>query len=164
MKIDLIRLINNFVESIDINETITFDESYLSNTDIRKLSEIKVSGSIVKTNADMFFLKLLVEGTMILPCAITLEDVNHDFALEINEVLSEIDEEDEKYLKINGNSIDILPIIWQNIVLEVPFRVVKDEEYHINKSGDGWRLMTEEEKEMEKTDSKLEDLKDLLDN
>jgi uncharacterized protein len=162
LKIDLTRLMNNFIESIDINEVINFDDSYLTNTAIRRLSDVKVTGSISKTMADMYYLKLLVAGTMILPCAITLEDVEYNFGIEINEILSDIDDEDEKYLKINGNCIDILPIIWQNIVLEVPFRVVKDEEYHANVSGNGWRLITEEERQQDKEEPKLEGLKDLL--
>ena len=36
---------------------------------------------------------------MVLPCAITLEDVNYPFCININEILSEWDLDDENILK-----------------------------------------------------------------
>lgn len=162
MIIDLTRLVQNFTDKIEINEIINFDGTYIKNTDIRKLDNVKVVGTIIKGESNIYYLNLLVTGIMILPCAITLDDVPYQFSSEISEILSDTDENDEKYLKINGNSIDILPIVWQNIVLEVPIRVVSETAYKVNRAGDGWKLVTEEEVIEQTVDPRLEKLTDLL--
>ena len=69
-------------------------------------------------------------------------------------------EDFEKNYKIVSNTLDILPILWENIVLEIPSRVVKDDA-HIKTEGDGWCLTSEEDYESSK-DNKLSDLKELL--
>jgi len=165
MVLNLNRLINNFIENIDINETIIFNDEYLKNTDIRKLSEIIVNGTIISTDENLYVLKLTIKGEMILPCSVTLEDVVYHFEIKIDDIISENDENDENYIKITNNSIDIMPIIWQNIVMEIPLKVVSPNIDRMKYEGDGWRLMTDEERN--KTfgnDSRLKNLNDLLDN
>lgn len=163
MNTDLTRLMNNFTDKIEISEIISFDSTYIKNTDIRKLDDVKIIGAITKSESDIYYLNLSVKGTMILPCAITLDDVEYPFSIEISEILSDVDENDEKYLKINGNCIDILPIVWQNIVLEVPLRVVSKTAYKVNRAGDGWKLITSDDEQKEQTiDPRLEKLTDLL--
>ena len=60
------------------------------------------------------------------------------------------------------NTIDILPIIWENILMEIPMRVVSEEAKNsdISLEGNGWKFVTEEE---EKT-SPLSELMDYLDD
>ena len=50
----------------------------------------------------------------------------------------------EENNKIINNSIDLIPIIWQNIILEVPLKVIDPNFEAKNMSGDGWRFVTEE--------------------
>ena len=100
MILDLTRLINNYVEEIKINEKLFFGDKYIKNTEIRKLSEIIVEGCISCTTEKLYDLNFIVKGEMVLPCAITLEDVNYPFCININEILSEWDLDDEKYIKI----------------------------------------------------------------
>ena len=50
----------------------------------------------------------------------------------------------EEYVKIMQNNIDIISIIWQNIVLEIPLRVVSEDIDDSLTSGDGWKLIREE--------------------
>ena len=57
------------------------------------------------------------------------------------------------------NSIDILPIIWENILMEIPMRVVSEDAEDITLSGDGWKFITGEEKT---ENSELSKLKELL--
>lgn len=51
-----------------------------------------------------YYLDLEISGIMVLPCAVTLKPVNHDFNIKIsdnlNELLSEIDKNIKKDLKI----------------------------------------------------------------
>lgn len=158
MKIDLLPLINNFVEFIDIDEEVELPIDYYKNTDIRRLSKIELKGSINDIGENVYCLKLKASGIMILPCALSLEDVEYPFEINIEENVGN-DEEFEKNYKIVSNTLDILPILWENIVLEIPNRIVKDN-VKIEKSGDGWCL-TDEGKL--KSNNQLNDLKELLD-
>mgnify|MGYP003293560481 FL=1 len=99
---------------------------------------------------------------MVLPCAITLKPVNYPFNIEISGEIEELMENFEENSTNFQNSIDILPIIWENILMEIPMRVVSDEaeNSNITKEGEGWKFVTEEE---DKT-SPLSELMDMLDD
>lgn len=159
MKIDLSEIKNN---EIVIDNVLTLDKSYYDNTEIRSLSPIKVSGSI-SYNDDIYTIELTLKGEMILPCAVSLEDVVYPFDIEILETIGEGNTENEDYLEIIDNSIDIMPIIWQNIVVEIPMRITCPKCENVKMEGEGWRLLSEEEKKME-SDSRLDKLRDLLDD
>ena len=51
-----------------------------------------------------------------------------------------------------------MPILWQNIVLEVPISITKEKDAHL--SGEGWELKNEEDKET--IDPRLAELSKLL--
>ena len=145
MKIDLTRLINNFVESISFDDVIEIDNEHLKRTEIRRITPVIVKGVITKNSDYTYLLSIGISGTMVLPCSITLEDVDYPFNIEINEFLDENDENNEEYIKIFENSIDIFPIVWQNIVMEIPLKVVSPNANRRNISGIGWNLISEDD-------------------
>ena len=156
MIIDLLPLINNSKNLIEINEYVLIPNEYYKNTDIRNLDKVLVSGVVNKISDDVFNLRVSAKGKMILPCALSLEDVEYPFEFNIDETVG-FDDEFEKNYKIISNTLDILPILWENIVLEIPSRVVKDN-VKIETKGDGWCLTSEEDLK----NNKLSDLKELL--
>ena len=81
-----------------------------------------------------------IAGTMICPCAITLEDVRVPFEISDDTRLSFIDEEDSYF--IEGN-LDVWELCLSFILPEVPIKVVKSDKIEYPR-GDGWRVMTEE--------------------
>ncbi|MDD2377352.1 MAG: DUF177 domain-containing protein [Bacilli bacterium] len=159
MQIDIIRLINNITEYIDIDEYHSFDESYLSKTELLKLDNVHITGYLTKDNMENIILNLVIEGSMVLPCSLTLEPVDYPFKIEINDNLEKIYEEIDEKLPNFEKTIDILPIIWENILMEIPMKVTSSDIKDIKLSGDGWQLVTEENKEV---NPELEKLKDLL--
>lgn len=159
MIIDLLELINGKEKELNIDEKIEIPHEYYEKTDIRHLDSVNVKGIIYPIGEDVFNLSLEVKGKMILPCALTLEDVDYPFNINIDQNVGN-SEDFEKNYKIVSNTLDILPILWENIVLEIPSRVVKDDA-HIKTEGDGWCLTSEEDYESSK-DNKLSDLKELL--
>ena len=158
MNIDLLRLKNNVDKVIEINEDISFDGFDFSGTDLIDLKDVHVSGNITKDSMDDICLYLSVSGVMVLPCAITLEEVFHNFSFVVDDKLENILEELKNDKKIE-NTIDILPIIWENILMEIPMRVVSPNAKLDNLKGDGWRFVTDEVKSV---NPELEKLKDLL--
>ena len=162
MQYDLVRLNNNIVKSIEVNEVYSFTQDELKGTDLLKLDEVRVEGEIFKNSLGNIELNLDVEGIMVLACAITLKPVNYPFNIEISGEIEELMENFEENSTNFQNSIDILPIIWENILMEIPMRVVSDEAENSNMTmeGEGWKFVTEEE---EKT-SPLSELMDMIDD
>ena len=161
MQFDIIRLNNNIEKIIPIDETYSFTQDELMGTDLLKLDDINVCGELYKNSLGNIELNVDVEGVMQLPCAITLKPVDYPFAITISGELEELMENMEENQRNFQNTIDILPIIWENILMEIPMRVVSDEAKNsdMNISGDGWKFVTEEE-----TKSPLSELMNYLDD
>lgn len=160
MQIDITRLKSGIVSGITIDETKTFTKEELEGTDFLELKDVQVDGTLTKGSTDGYELDVVIEGTMVLPCAITLVPVSIPFTTTIQgnveELLEEIGEIDKKM----ENTIDIFPIIWENILVEIPTRVISEDAKNISLEGNGWKLCTEEQNEG--INPELQKLRDLL--
>ena len=155
--IDLIKLKSKIVDEIKIDQNIQFDEEQLKQAGILELKEAKITGII--TEQDGYYLNARIYGEMILPCSITLKPTNHPFDFEIEGNIQEMLEEIGKNDKNLENTIDILPIIWENILMEIPMRVVNENIHDATLKGEGWSFVTEEQPSI---NPELQKLKDLL--
>ncbi len=145
---------------IEVDNEITIDKEEFKNTDIIELKKANIKGTISKYGDDDYELDLVLTGTMVLPCSITLAPVDYDFNVEIQGVYTEMMQEIENFSKKIENSLDIFPIIWENILMEIPIKVTCPEATDLKLSGDGWKLVTEED--LGNTASAFDKLKDLL--
>lgn len=141
MNIDITKLKSGVEEYIPIDLCYNFTKEDLQDSEIMELSNVQIVGEITY-HLDMFHLHVTVEGTMVLPCSISLKPVEYPFSFEIDE---DFDEDLQENLKNVQNSLDILPIIWENILMEIPMRVVSSDLSDVKTSGDGWKLITEED-------------------
>ena len=143
-------------KGIVLDDTVSFGEEYIGKTPIQKLDNIKVDGRVYYSVTNEVVLEAKVTGEMVLLDAVSLEPINYPINIEISEVLSEND--DEKSEK-EAKTLDIMDILWQNIVLEVPISIRKDPDKKYDLHGDGWELIDEESK---KVDPRLAPLLELL--
>lgn len=157
MNIDIVRLKNDIEPYISINEKIVIPKELIEKSNIISMDEVSVVGEIYKSDDD-FELDLKVKGVMVLPCTVSLKPINYNFDIKIQDKYYESLEEIEKNIKKSNNTIDILPILWENILVEIPIRITDPDSETVT-SGDGWRLVTEE---VRKTNLALEKLKDIL--
>ena len=129
-------------KGINIDDTISFDKSYIEKTPIKKLDNIKVKGRAYYSVTNEIVFDCDVKGTMVLEDSLTLEPVDYPIDIHINEILGENTEENTKN---ESKTLDIIDILWQNIVLEVPisFRADPNKEYDLK--GEGWELLKEED-------------------
>lgn len=136
MIIELDELFCHNKEEIKIDSDLNFSNEYISSS-IKGLKDAHFSGIIKEKSDESIHLIGMLTGTMILEDAISLDDVDYSFS-------SEIDENIEEFLENNQNTIDILEVLWQNIVLEIPLKytVVKDLSKY---QGDGWKVISEDE-------------------
>ena len=157
MKIDLSKIIYNNAYKVPVEGEIIIPDEMLIKTDIRRISPVKVIGYIYN-NEEELELDINITGTMILPCARTLKDVKYPFDIKINDVIGQ---NSENSLEINQNTLDIFPIVWQNILVDIPLRVLAPDAKEEPLEGDGWRLITDEDKK-EEIDPRLAKLKDYI--
>ena len=155
MNIDLTRLNSNIDKKVLIDITYSFDKEILGN-DIKSLDNVKIKGEITKNSLDDYILKVNIQGTAILPCRITLKDVPYEININIEDSLLNLYELIGKKEEKITNSIDIFPIIWENIFMEIPTFVVSPEAKDIEIEGDGWSYNKTNQEENEF--SKLKDL------
>ena len=135
--IDLVPLYSQSVKEIDLSGTYEIPKSYLKKTDVLELTSIEIKNGLIKEVEDDFYIIMKIKGKMKIKDSVTLEDVWYSFDIDLNEKLDEFIENNEK-------SLDIIEVLWQNIVLEVPLRysVVSD---YSKYQGDGWKLVSEED-------------------
>ena len=153
MNIDLTKLITTHIEEIEVSGEVNIPDTLFERTQIRKLKDVNFTGSIVKLCDGDYQISGNLVGVMVLPDDITLESVEVNFASEIEENFSDFSKNEEKNLEIVKNRLDITEFLWQNILVEIPLQVVSEKNAHITLEGDGWRLITEEELELEKSNN-----------
>lgn len=131
MRIDLRKLYS--LASVDVDGVITFPEERLKSAGIIRLEDVSVHGKAIINYEDEIELDLDLSGKMYLPCAISLEEVEVPFATKIEEIIGENN--------INNNFyLDLSDILWENIVLEIPIKVVKEGVHLETSSGKGWSV------------------------
>ena len=152
MTIDLFNLVVNN-KTINIDSDIIIPNEYLENSGIRRLNNIHFKGNIKKLVDDTYSLEGVLSDTMILADDITLEDYEYNFTSEIEENIEETSINLQK-------TLDITDILWQNILIEVPSKVVNDKNKNIKLEGNGWRLISEDD--LNSKNNPLSELEDLL--
>ncbi len=151
MEIDLNIL--NVKSKVDIDMQVSFPKEDLNKAGILDMEKVNVKGNL--TYNEEYILKVNIKGEMTLPCSLTLEPVNYPFDIDIDENIDEFIENSKKTQK----TIDILPIIWENILMEIPMKVISPNAKNMKTKGEGWELITDSE---EKGNHSLAKLKDLL--
>ena len=139
--IDLSSLHSRTEEEIVLQEEYELPKDYYQNTDIQELSILTVDGKILyKENEEGEFSDYFVgtiQGEMILPDSISLENISYPFKIEYDDFIS------EKCIK-NENMLDIFEFLWENTVLEVPLQFTKVQDLS-KVHGDGWKVVREED-------------------
>ena len=144
MIIDLTELMTNNKEVLNLSFSVSYDEDKFVNTSIKELRDTIFKGKIRKIYDDDYEIEGNLSGVMVLPDDITLDDVLYEFSIDVMENFSEYDNE-ENNLVIFQNKLDISDYLWQNILVEVPLKVVSEKSKNIKLKGNGWRFITESE-------------------
>ena len=152
MKIDITKLLNSYIDIIEINQIVNIPNELLSNSLITELKNVNLTGDITLDEDDNINLNGKLSGVMILKDDITLAPVEYQFTTILEEILQK-----------NKNILDITDILWQNILVEIPSKVRSTDE-DINLEGDGWRVISEEQfmKERSKSNNPFANLDELL--
>ena len=130
-------LLNGMKNVITIDDEFFIPKESFQNSGILDLFKIKVDGKLTMPSDDNLLLDISCKGIMTIEDSVSLKPVKYHFSFEINEnVLEKL--ENDKF------TLDILSILWENIVLEIPIRYSEVTDYK-EYSGDGWKVISEEE-------------------
>ncbi len=110
----------------EFSMTLDFSDKIIG-TDILNISPVEVVGDFEIIDNRLFIFYIDIKCKLTLACALTLKEVEYNFDFSTEEIFSE--EEIEDYNLIEGITIDLSPIIWQNILLEKPMRVLSENAY-----------------------------------
>ena len=149
------------------NKSVTYDTDFVINADTYKevgildLKNLHVTGDISLNSVSMLAVNLIITGIMVIPDSVTTEPVDYPFTSKIEEEYDINDEFFLEYYQKEQNILDIMKILWENIVLEVPMRFTLAKDAHL--SGDGWSLGEDKNKD-DQIDPRLAKLAELLDN
>lgn len=146
-------------QGIFIDTIISFDEEYLRVSEIKKLDNVHVSGRIYYSLTKEVIFAGNVNGNMTLVDGYSGDLIDYPFNIDLDEILANFSNEDEKMGKKPKNSLDLKEVLWENIVLEVPIVVSKDNKVK-TKKGEFWEVRDENSK---KDDPRLECFRTLLD-
>lgn len=136
MKIDLIKL--NTKGRVDFDENPDF-EGY-SHESIKEFRDVRCQGFILDNGTEDYEVNLHIMGTMILKSAVNSSDVPYELDIKFDDFVTNLVEN----YKISSNSLDILPIIWENILLEIPIRAVNETDEFQSIQGEGWEILDAE--------------------
>ncbi len=152
MQIDITKLLNGYVDNLELSSEVNIPEDLLESSLITNLKNVLISGDISLNEEDNLVLTGTISGIMVLKDDITLEPVEHTFNTNLEEIFEK-----------SKNILDITDILWQNILVEIPSKVRSTNE-DINLEGDGWRVISEEqfEKERSKSNNPFANLDELL--
>ena len=158
MELNLATLSN---EAVNYDEDFTVDAELYKSVGIIDLKNCHVSGTISLNSVSMLVVNLNITGVMVIPDSVTTEPVDFPFTSKIEEEFDINDENFLEYYQKEQNILDIMKILWENIVLEVPMRFTVTKDAHL--SGDGWSLGEDKNKD-DQIDPRLAKLAELLDN
>lgn len=134
--IDLTPLYSGVLNNISLDGEYSIPKERIIDPRIINLSKISVKGNISK-DVDDYKINMIIKGDMTINDSITLEEIKYPFDIEFDDNLND-------FIENNENSLDIIGILWQNIVLEVPLRFTLVDDYS-KIQGDGWKLVSEED-------------------
>lgn len=149
-----------------IDEIINVDEVKELDPTIKEVSPMHIKGRADIDSAKVTF-HLKINGHLILPCSRTLVDVNFPVNVETTEtfLLKGLDYESvEEVHEVKGDLIDLMPVICEILLLEVPMQVFceNSSEEGAPQSGKDWVVIQEQDKK-DKIDPRLAGLAKFFD-
>ena len=113
-------------EYLTFQTSYTFEEYSKSVNGLISIGEVKVDGRAKCIGLDKYKFDLHICASLELEDAWTLEPVPFEIDIEVTEIFDK-DETDEDVRVIEKNTVDLYDVVWENILLEIPMRIVKEE-------------------------------------
>lgn len=130
------------IRKMEVKQIIQIPSSYYKKTDIIDITDIYVEFSIFQNANQEDVLKLHATGSFVFEDARTLLNVEDPFVIDFETILNEESDFCGSFLANSQNTLDILEILWENIVLEIPISFTVSDEIKsvgLNDSGGNYK-------------------------
>ena len=151
---DLLNIADQKSYEVDIVKKEIKDNIFL-----RAIKNVEGDLTFYYDASDKLRINYALQGYMVCPCAVSLEDVDVKFDINEDEEVSSNTEDDGFYLPQDS---DIDDLVLQIVMPEVPIKVVKNEKIEYSR-GDGWSFVSEDDfdsNRKEQIDPRLQKLKE----
>ena len=137
------------IRNMKCHEHVDIPKEFYEKTDVLEVSPVDLEFEIYQdgNQDDVLFLK--AQGKFTLEDARTLEPVFYPFQLEMNEKIAENNEVFEKNFENSKNTLDIMAILWENIVLEIPISFTVSDTLEKEDEEHGWTVGEEKKDELD---------------
>ncbi|MBS4217858.1 DUF177 domain-containing protein [Bacillus sp. FJAT-49711] len=132
--------------------------------EIRDASPIHVKGT-ARIDSQKAVFHLHLTGNLILPCSRTLVDVTYPIDIFSTEtfILKPLgfeysSDEEQEIHEANEGVVDLIPVIEELILLEIPMQVISEDAKNKEtlQSGQDWEVMTEDQFKLEQQKPKID--------
>ena len=119
------------INSFPYSFSTTFDLSALVEIkeDVYGVNPANVTGNITRIDDETYQFDFNIELVLSMACRLTLDPVDYHMVEDFSEVYSTKDNED--WYKIEKNTIDLFEMVWSNVIMNLPIRVVREDAYEI---------------------------------
>ena len=118
-------------EDLVFSGEFNFDEFVGTVNGLLSVNSVNVEGKCRCIDYDRYKFDLHITALLELEDSWTLEPVPFKVDLEVTEIFDRT-ETDEDVRIIEKNTVDLKDVVWENILLSIPMRIVKDEVKEVN--------------------------------
>ena len=139
---------------ISIDERISVeDNDFLRHTQVKSIPEVHITGTLQFDQSSLVFSDLELDGVMIVPDSITLEDLEviFDTTSQVTYSFDPVTQDDDEIIVVKKDTIDLNPEILQAVIYEAPMHITRLPRDQYPK-GDGWQVLSDQDPKEEKID------------
>lgn len=118
-------------ESLVFTDEFDFSEDAKNVNGVITIGKTIVSGTARCIGMEKYKFDLHIEVMLELEDAWTLEPVPYKISLDVTEIFDRL-ESSEEVRVIEKNTVDLYDVVWENILLEIPMRITKEEAKEVN--------------------------------
>ncbi len=108
-----------------------FTEEAKDIEDILNIDSALVEGTITREDEDVFKCCYHLKVILTLACSLTLEPVEYLMDFEQSELIGYLNDENDDLIAIVNNTVDMRSIVWDNILVNIPIRIIREDAYEI---------------------------------
>ena len=139
---------------ISIDEWISVeDNDFLRHTQVKSIPEVHITGTLQFDQSSLVFSDLELDGVMIVPDSITLEDLEviFDTTSQVTYSFDPVTQDDDEIIVVKKDTIDLNPEILQAVIYEAPMHITNCPRDQYPK-GDGWQVLSDQDPKEDKID------------